>query len=176
MIRLNLQIVLEGVCLDDGLKDGRNFIVEVMRAFPGERSDVFAMLYDKIKEQGLQLYEKIETLLCELKQDMEARKLRSDSTEQMDETQAVAPVASSSTSTAAVAKEEAASDITLQLPTLKEFSARNNQPKKLLKSLETVSYIRNQLKQIERRRRQVAAEPKEPEKSVEEAEEKNVQV
>lgn len=163
------------MCLDEGLKDGRNFIVEVMRAFPSERADVFGMLYDKIKEQGMQLFEKIKVLLDELQQDMDKRKLRSiDSVEHMDETAAGDP--RPSTSATAATKEDTASDITLQLPTLKEFSARNNQPRRLLKSLETVSYIRNQLKQMERRRRQGPTEQKEGEKSLEAAEETNVQV
>uniref|UniRef100_A0A915ELL0 HECT-type E3 ubiquitin transferase n=1 Tax=Ditylenchus dipsaci TaxID=166011 RepID=A0A915ELL0_9BILA len=119
-------------CLEEGLKDGRLFLNEILRTMPSQRPAVFTMLYTTVKDQGMKLQEEIKTLLDELAQ-LKIKKLAlvgETTTKGRD-----GPPASN----------------------LKAFTSRNSQPKKFLKSLETISFLRNQLKLAEKRKRAAVA-------------------
>jgi hypothetical protein len=131
-----------------------------------QRPALFEILYDSIKQLGLQLHQQIESLLEELiREKKESTKTTETPTDHLQEREASQKPSSSSSS---------AHEVTLP-PALKAFTARNNQPKKLLKSLESISYIRNQLQVLEKRRKPPAppVQEKEGEKPSEEPIEKD---
>lgn len=141
------------------------FFVEILRILPSQRSVIFTMLYKTVKEQGKLLEEDIRALLVELEQ-LKKNEAMSKTDGKLTSlkpnvSQHVGSVASTSDAAGTCASlssptEVAATADAQQLVTLKAFSARNSQPKKFLKSLETISYLRNQLKQSERRKRNAA--------------------
>ncbi|KAI1715517.1 HECT-domain (ubiquitin-transferase) domain-containing protein [Ditylenchus destructor] len=139
-------------CLEEGLKDGRMFLNEILRIMPNQRPTLFKMLYDNVKEQGLHLQEDIKTLLDELAQ-LKIKKLALASDINSTEPQIIQKPTTSTEALATSVGESAVKDgDALPLSTLKAFTSRNSQSRKFLKSLETISFLRNQLKLAERRR------------------------
>lgn len=120
--------------MDEGLKDGRMFLMEVLRILPNQRSVIFSMLFDTVKNQGMRLNNEINQLLEELA----VLKITKQATlEPFTSTETA--IEKDTSKLNKLTKDIPESD--LQLPTLKKFTSRNSQPKKFLKSLETISYI-----------------------------------
>lgn len=140
-------------CFDEGLKDGRMFFIEILRILPAQRSAIFSMLYKIVKEQGKLLETDINKLLVELEDvkkskmfDWEKAKKKSEIDENI-----LIPGTKEFTASLMFCTGD------LHLNTLRDFTKRNSQPKKFLKSLETISYLRNQLKIAEKRKRSSAS-------------------
>lgn len=134
-------------CYDEGLKDGRMFFIEILRILPSQRSTIFSMLYKIVKEQGKLLERDINNLLIEL-EDVKKSKIFDSKKSKIDtDDQKLIPGTKEFTASLIFCTGE------LHLNTLRNFTKRNSQPKKFLKSLETISYLRNQLKVAEKRKR-----------------------
>lgn len=127
-----------------------------MRAFTEHRPALFELLYDSIKQLGLELYSQIDALLVELRNEKKESIAEKKSADEPRTSHDVGESISAGT---------APHEVILP-PALKAFTTRNNQPKRLLRSLETVSYIRNQLRNLEKKRKPVPAEPEKPKETV----------
>lgn len=121
--------------MEAGLKDGRMFLMEILRILPIQRPVIFAMLFGTVKDQGKKLNQEINQLLEELA----LLKLnKRASLENLAETPKTSTIVDNDTSKLNKLKIP---ESDLQLATLKKFTSRNSQPKKFLKSLETISYL-----------------------------------
>lgn len=130
---LKFKLILDN-CMDEGLKDGRMFLLEVLRFLPNQRSFIFSMLFDTVKVQGMRLNTEINELLEELAVLKLSKQIYLESS-----TSTKTVIDKDSSGSNKTKKNITESDF--QLPTLKKFTARNSQPKKFLKSLETISYL-----------------------------------
>lgn len=136
------------------------FFIEILRILPAQRSAIFSMLYKIVKEQGKLLEADINKLLSELNGVKKSKKFDWEKAKKKSETIDNDKVCNKNVLIPGT-KEFTASLMfctgDLHLNTLRDFTKRNSQPKKFLKSLETISYLRNQLKLAEKRKRTSAA-------------------
>lgn len=126
---------------DDSFRDFRNFLVQLLYAYPSLRYSVFTILYDIVRGQG----QKLSGLLKELRQAFENQEAADGDVKMADETG----------SKPGTSKDEAPKEDHLEkdLPPLRVLSSKRNSPKQMLRSLNVISHVRNQLSELYKRRR-----------------------
>lgn len=122
-----MQSVMNNHSYDDSFRDCRNFLVQLLYVFPSLRYDVFVILYGVIRGQG----EQLATVLSSLRTSLEKRDVESESG----------------------AGPSESAPLTSELSSLKLLSPKQNSPKRMLRSLNTVSFVRTQLTEMNKRRR-----------------------
>lgn len=119
---------------DDSFRDFRNFLVQLLYAYPSLRYSIFVILFDIVRGQGIKLAD----LLKQLRQAFEEQDVK------MKDLSGTNPGTS---------KEGDEKEKPEEFPTLRVLSSKRNSHKQMLRSLNIISYIRNQLADLYKRRR-----------------------
>ncbi|KAI6200655.1 HECT-type E3 ubiquitin transferase [Aphelenchoides besseyi] len=139
--------VLDGYSCEESLREFRNFFVQLLYAFPSLRFSIFAILFDVVREQGIRLTQLLEELRDCLNNEKRADQSEDSTMEVVEKRipQKLSILAGSSQNMEA----------TLDVVTTRSLrTSKRNQPKQLLRSLNIVSYLRNQLTEMYKRRKQ----------------------
>ncbi|KAJ1356705.1 hypothetical protein KIN20_014444 [Parelaphostrongylus tenuis] len=185
-------VLMHGSCSNEGLADGRTLLVECMRAFPPAIADtIYEQLFAAVENVGLELQPQIERLIQELGEP-DTQMV----TEDLPSTSKVTPVTTDSEATTANASAvadrdqrqarhrigrlvldaengarftlSASSCPELQLPAVTMLTDKSGAQHKLLCALQTLSKIRDTMRQMKEERRKKAEsenKKKEEEKS-----------
>ncbi|CAD5226865.1 unnamed protein product [Bursaphelenchus xylophilus] len=121
--------VMDSVVYDDSFRDCRSFLVQLLYVFPQLRYDVFVILFDVIKRQGIKLADMLRTMKVSFEK---SGKLLDD--EEREAAQSEAADKGVATS-------------------VEKKSQKQNSPKRMLRSLNTVSFVRSQLAEMNRRKK-----------------------
>lgn len=122
---------------EDSYREFRNFLVQLLYAFPSLRYSIFVILYDIVRSQGV----KLAGMLKQLRQAFEdEEKMQTDETLK-------------DSNKPGTSKEGESTETVRELPSLKVLSSKRNSPKQMLRSLNVVSFVRNQLVELYKRRR-----------------------
>lgn len=113
---------------DDSFRDFRSFLVELLYAYPSLRHSIFSILFDIVRGQGL----KLTGLLKQLRQTLEGP----EDVEMKEE------ISDKPGSSKEVEDEETK---TKEFPLLRVLSSKRYSPKQMLRSLNVISHVRNQL-------------------------------
>jgi hypothetical protein len=122
---------------EDSFREFRNFLVQLLYAFPSLRYSIFVILYDIVRNQGNKLAGMLKQLRAAFEDE---EKMQTDET----------PKDSNEPGTS---NEGDNKESVKELPSLKVLSSKRNSPKQMLRSLNVVSYVRNQLVELYKRRR-----------------------
>ncbi|VDO32194.1 unnamed protein product [Haemonchus placei] len=190
-----IDVLMRGSCSNEGLADGRTLLVECMRALPPSITDtIYEQLFTAVQNVGLELQPQIERLIEELGEP-ETNAV----TEDVPSTSKAPPTTSNADSNAADASIErdrrlartrigrlvldaesggrftlsASSCPELQLPAVTMLTDKSGAQYKLLSALQTLSKIRDTMRQMkEERRKKEELEKKKKEEEAKAAEAK----
>ncbi|WKY07279.1 hypothetical protein Q1695_007038 [Nippostrongylus brasiliensis] len=191
-----IDVLMRGSCSNEGLADGRTLLVECMRALPPTITDtIYEQLFNAVENVGLELQPQIERLIEELGEP-EAQVL-SEELPSSSKNQAVSVAAPSSNASAVGSDRDrrlartrigrlvfdtenggrftlsASSCPELQLPAVTMLTDKTGAQYKLLSALQTLSKIRDTMRQMkEERRKKEESEKKKKEEESKSADDK----
>ncbi|VDM57399.1 unnamed protein product [Angiostrongylus costaricensis] len=170
-----VDVLMHGSCSNEGLADGRTLLVECMRALPPAIADtVYEQLFASVETVGLELKPQIERLIQELGEpDVQMVTDDLPSTSKVLSVEADAEIATTSASAVADPRHRigrlvldaenggrftlsASSCPELQLPAVTMLTDKSGAQHKLLCALQTLSKIRDTMRQMKEERRKKA--------------------
>uniref|UniRef100_A0A158P6V3 HECT-type E3 ubiquitin transferase n=1 Tax=Angiostrongylus cantonensis TaxID=6313 RepID=A0A158P6V3_ANGCA len=166
-----VDVLMHGCCSNEGLADGRTLLVECMRALPSAIADtIYEQLFASVESVGLELKPQIERLIQELGEP-DAQMVTDDLPSTSKVSSVEADVEITTTSASAVAEPRhrigrlvldaenggrftlsASSCPELQLPAVTMLTDKSGAQHKLLCALQTLSKIRDTMRQMKEER------------------------